>query len=395
MISKRIETLVHNGSAIRAMFEEGKRLAGIYGAENVFDFSIGNPYFPPPEAVKNAIVDIITHDDPMHIHGYTANAGYPEVRTAVAENLNKRFGTNLSANNITMCVGAAAGLNVVFRTLLNPDEEVIVLAPYFFEYRSHVENSGGKLVIVPTKAEEGFMPDVDAICAAINEKTKAVIINNPNNPTGVIYPAEMLKKLGDALEKKQAELGTTIYVISDEPYRELAYDGVEVPYLPKYCRNAIICYSWSKSLSLPGERIGYIVVPSEIDDSQLVYDGTVVSNRILGFVNAPSLMQLAVARCINESTDISAYDANRKLLYNGLHDLGFECAYPAGAFYLWVKSPIDDQAFIAAGKKYNILMVPGTSFAFPGYVRLAYCVSPDMIKRSLPAFAKLAKDCGM
>lgn len=395
MISKRIETLVHNGSAIRAMFEEGKRLAGIYGAENVFDFSIGNPYFPPPEAVKNAIVDIITHDDPMHIHGYTANAGYPEVRTTVAEHLNKRFGANLNANNITMCVGAAAGLNVVFRTLLDPDDEVIVIAPYFFEYRSHVENSCGKLVVVPTKEADGFMPDIDAIIGAVTGKTKAVIINNPNNPTGVIYPAETLKKLGDALEKKQAELGTSIYVISDEPYRELAYDGAVVPYLPKYCRNAIICYSWSKSLSLPGERIGYIVVPSEIDDSQLVYDGTVVSNRILGFVNAPSLMQLTVARCIDASTDISAYDANRKLLYNGLHDLGFECAYPAGAFYLWVKAPIDDQAFIAAGKKYNILMVPGTSFAFPGYVRLAYCVSPDMIRRSLPAFAKLAKDCGM
>ena len=387
--------LAAGGSAIRAMFEEGKRLADEFGPENVFDFSIGNPYFAPPDAVKDAIVDIITNDDPMTVHGYPANAGFPAVRKAVADSLNRRFGTDYNENNIIMTVGAAGGLNVILRVLCNPGDEVIVISPYFFEYNNYIGNADAKVVVVPAAAENGFMPDIDAIAAAVTPKTKAIILNNPNNPTGVIYPADMLKKLGELLEAKGKEYGTVIYLISDEPYRELAYDGAEVPWLPNCCKNTIVGYSWSKSLSLPGERIGYLVIPSDIVDAQLIFDAAVVANRMLGFVNAPSLMQLAVARCLDASTDIDAYDANRKLLYNGLHELGYECEYPAGAFYLWVKTPVAEPEFVALAKKYNLLLVPGASFGCEGYVRLAYCVSGDMIKRSMASFAKLAEECGL
>ena len=395
MICERMIKLAEGGSAIRAMFEEGKRLAALYGAENVFDFSIGNPYFAPPEAVKDAIVDIITNDDPMSVHGYPANAGFPAVREAVAQSLNRRFGTNYNAGNLIMTVGAAGGLNVILRVLCNPGDEVMVISPYFFEYNNYIGNADAKVVVVPAAAENGFLPDLDAIAAAITPKTKAMILNNPNNPTGVIYPADMLKKLGELLEAKGKEYGTVIYLISDEPYRELAYDGAEVPWLPNCCKNTIVGYSWSKSLSLPGERIGYLVIPSDIVDAQLIFDAAVVANRMLGFVNAPSLMQLAVARCLDASTDIDAYDANRKLLYNGLHELGYECEYPAGAFYLWVKTPVAEPEFVALAKKYNLLLVPGASFGCEGYVRLAYCVSGDMIKRSMASFAKLAEECGL
>lgn len=395
MICERMIKLAEGGSAIRAMFEEGKRLAALYGAENVFDFSIGNPYFAPPEAVKDAIVDIITNDDPMSVHGYPANAGFPAVREAVAQSLNRRFGTNYNADNIIMTVGAAGGLNVILRVLCNPGDKVMVISPYFFEYNNYIGNADAKVVVVPAAAENGFLPDLDAIAAAITPKTKAMILNNPNNPTGVIYPADMLKKLGELLEAKGKEYGTVIYLISDEPYRELAYDGAEVPWLPNCCKNTIVGYSWSKSLSLPGERIGYLVIPSDIVDAQLIFDAAVVANRMLGFVNAPSLMQLAVARCLDASTDIDAYDANRKLLYNGLHELGYECEYPAGAFYLWVKTPVAEPEFVALAKKYNLLLVPGASFGCEGYVRLAYCVSGDMIKRSMASFAKLAEECGL
>lgn len=395
MISERMIKMVENGSAIRAMFEEGKRLADAYGAENVFDFSIGNPYFAPPMAVKDAIIDIVSNDDPMYVHGYPANAGYPAVRAAVAESLNRRFGTAYDAGNILMTVGAAGGLNVAFVSLLNPGDEVIVITPYFFEYNNYVANAGGVVVPVPASAEDGFVPDLDAVAKAVTPKTKAILINNPNNPTGVVYSAELLTNLGRMLEEKGREFGTTIYIVADEPYRELAYDGTEVPWLPNCYRNTIVGYSWSKSLSLPGERIGYLLIPSNAVDGQLIYDAAVVANRMLGFVNAPTLMQLVVARCLDESTDIESYDDNRRRLYTGLHGLGYECAYPSGAFYLWVKTPVEESKFVALAKKYNILLVPGTSFGFPGYVRLAYCVSPEMIERSMSSFALLAKDCGL
>ena len=395
MISEKMAKMASGGSVIRAIFEEGKRLSAIYGKENVFDFSIGNPSFPPPGSVKDAIIDIITNEDPMYVHGYPANSGYPEVRRAIADSLNRRFGTAYTEGNIMMTVGAAGGLSCTMVTLLNPGDEVICITPYFFEYNNYVTTPGGKVVTVPASAENGFMPDVDAIAAAVTPKTKAVILNSPNNPTGVIYPADLLRKYSDMLLEKGREYGTVIYTISDEPYSELAYDGAEVPWMPGCVANCIVCYSWSKSLSLPGERIGYVVVPSDIADGQLIFDAEVVANRMLGFVNAPSLMELVVARCVDEPTNIAGYDANRKLLYDGLTALGFEGAYPAGAFYLWIKTTIEESAFVEKAKSYNLLLVPGSNFGTPGYVRLAYCVSPDMIERSMTAFARLAADCGL
>ena len=385
MISKKMENMVANSSAIRAMFEEGNRLAKIYGAENVFDFSLGNPNVPAPEEVKNAIIELLNEEDPIALHGYTnSNAGYADVREAVAQSLNERFGTEFEGKNIVMTVGAAGGLNVILKSLLNPADEVIVFAPYFGEYRSYVSNYDGVLVEVSPDTET-FQPKLAEFEEKITAKTKAVIVNTPNNPTGVVYSEETIEKMAEILEKKQKEFGTDIYLISDEPYRELAYDGVEVPYLTKYYANTIVGYSYSKSLSLPGERIGYLVIPSEASDSEDLISAASVATRILGFVNAPTLQQKVVKACLNAKTDISYYDRNREALYNGLKELGFECVRPEGAFYLFVKSPVEDEkAFCAAAKKYNILIVPGSSFGCPGYVRIAYCVAYETIVNSLP-----------
>lgn len=393
MISKKMENMVANSSAIRAMFEEGNRLAGIYGAENVYDFSLGNPNVPAPESVKAAIRELIDEEDPVVLHGYTnSNAGYEDVRTAVAESLNEKFGTDFAAKNITMTVGAAGGLNVILKSLLNPGDEVIAFAPYFGEYRSYTNNYDGVLVEISPDTET-FQPKLDEFEAKITAKTKAVIVNTPNNPTGVVYSEETIRKMASIMEAKQKEFGTEIYLISDEPYRELAYDGVEVPYLTKYYANTIVGYSYSKSLSLPGERIGYLVIPDEAADSENLIGAANVATRILGFVNAPTLQQKVVKKCLNEKTDISYYNRNRETLYNGLKELGFECIKPEGAFYLFVKSPVaDEKEFCAAAKKYNILIVPGSSFACPGYVRLAYCVSYETIVNSLPKFAELAAE---
>ena len=395
MISEKMIKLAQNNSVIRAMFEEGNRLAVEFGRENVFDFSLGNPNFAPPEAVKTAVIDVLTDTEPTDIHGYMSNAGFPSVRTAVADSLNRKHGTAFTAGNIIMSVGAAGGLNVALKTLLNPGDEVIAFAPYFVEYGNYVTNYDGKLVVVPANPPS-FQPNPEALAAAITPKTKAVIINSPNNPTGVIYSAPSLDAIAAVLEAKQAEFGTSIYIISDEPYRELAYDGYEVPWVTKFYRNTIVGYSWSKSLSLPGERIGYLVLPSELDEFELIFDAASIATRVLGFVNAPSLIQLAVARCLDEQTDVAAYDTNRRLLLDGLTKLGFECVNPNGAFYLWIKSPDgDDKAFAAAAKKYNILFVPGTSFAGPGYVRIAYCVAKATIENAMPGFAKLAAEYGL
>lgn len=393
MIAEKMKHMVANSSAIRAMFEEGNRLAGIYGAENVYDFSLGNPNVPAPEAVKEAIKELLEEDDPVVLHGYTnSNSGYADVRAAVAESVNKRFGTHFTEKNIVMTVGAAGGLNVILKTLLNPGDEVIAFAPYFGEYRSYTNNYDGVLVeISPNTAD--FQPKLDEFEQKITPKTKAVIVNTPNNPTGVVYSEETIKKMAAVMEAKQKEFGTDIYLISDEPYRELVYDGVEVPYLTKYYDNTIVGYSYSKSLSLPGERIGYLVIPDEVKDSEDVQAAANVATRILGFVNAPTLQQKVVAKCLGEKTDISFYDRNRETLYNGLIECGFECIKPEGAFYLFVKSPVEDEkAFCAAAKKYNILIVPGSSFACPGYVRLAYCVSYETIVNSLPKFKELAAE---
>lgn len=393
MIAEKMKSMVANSSAIRAMFEEGNRLAGIYGRENVFDFSLGNPNVPAPQEVKDAILEILNEEDPVVLHGYTnSNAGYAEVRQAVADSLNERFDTKFEGKNIVMTVGAAGGLNVALKILLNPGDEVITFAPYFGEYRSYTANFDGVLVAISPDIET-FQPKLDEFEAKITEKTKAVIVNTPNNPTGVVYSEETIQKMASILEAKQKEFGTDIYLISDEPYRELAYDGVEVPYLTKYYANTIIGYSFSKSLSLPGERIGYLVIPDEASDSEDLLSAASVATRILGFVNAPTLQQKMVAKCLNAKTDISYYDRNRETLYNGLLECGFECIKPEGAFYLFVKSPIEDEkAFCAAAKKYNILIVPGSSFGCPGFVRMAYCVAYETIVNALPKFRELAKE---
>ena len=393
MIAKKMQSMVANSSAIRAMFEEGNRLAQIYGRENVFDFSLGNPNVPAPQEVKDAILEILEEEDPVALHGYTnSNAGYADVRQAVANSLNERFDTKFEGKNIVMTVGAAGGLNVALKILLNPGDEVITFAPYFGEYRSYTANFDGVLVAVSPDTET-FQPKLDEFSEKITEKTKAVIVNTPNNPTGVVYSEDTIKKMAAILEEKQKEFGTDIYLISDEPYRELAYDGVEVPYLTKYYANTIIGYSFSKSLSLPGERIGYLVIPDEASDSEDLLSAASVATRILGFVNAPTLQQKMVAKCLDAKTDISYYDRNRETLYNGLLECGFECIKPEGAFYLFVKSPVaDEKEFCAAAKKYNILIVPGSSFGCPGFVRMAYCVSYETIVNALPKFKELAKE---
>lgn len=391
MIAEKMVKYVEGSSVTRAMFEEGKKMAAKYGADNVYDFSLGNPSVEPPRAVKEQMIAILNEESPNKIHGYMNNAGHEEVREAIALSLNKKFGTQFHQKNIIMTVGAAGGLNTILKTLIDPGDEVIAFAPYFGEYNNYVANVDGKMVAVSPGIPD-FQPNLEEFAGKITPKTKAVIVNTPNNPTGVVYSEETIQRLAAILEEKQKEYGRAIYLIADEPYRELAYDGVEVPYLTKYYDNTIVGYSYSKSLSLPGERIGYLVIPDEVEDFENVVDGATIATRILGFVNAPSLQQLAVARCLEESTDVSAYDRNRKLLYDKLVELGFECAKPQGAFYLWVKAKGEsDGAFVARAKEFHLLLVPGSAFMCPGYVRIAYCVEPEMIKRSFAAFEKLAE----
>ena len=395
MIAEKMKPYVKNNSAIRMMFEEDNRLRAIYGPENVFDFSLGNPSVPAPDCVRQAIIDLVNEEEPTVLHGYMSNAGFEDVRQTIAESLNRRFGTSFAAKNLIMTVGAASGLNVAFKTILNPGEEVIVFAPYFLEYGAYVRNYDGNLVEISPDTTT-FQPNLKEFEEKITPKTRAVIVNTPHNPTGVVYSEETIRKLASILEAKQKEFGTVIYLISDEPYRELAYDGVQVPYLTKYYANTIVGYSYSKSLSLPGERIGYLVIPDELEDSATVITAAAIANRVLGSVNAPSLMQKVIQKCVDAEVDVAAYDRNRLALYNGLKECGFECIKPQGAFYLFVKSPVaDEKQFCEAGKKYNILMVPGSSFACPGYVRLAYCVSYETIQNSLPEFEKLAAEYGL
>ena len=395
MIADKMKSFVKNSSAIRAMFEEGKKMAEKYGAENVYDFSLGNPNVPAPVKVKEAIIEELEKEDPVMLHGYMSNSGYEDVRQAVAESLNQRFGTAFHENNIVMTVGAAGGLNVILKAILNPGDQVLVFAPYFGEYNSYVENYDGEVTVVSPNTET-FQPNLTEMEEKITEKTKAVIVNSPNNPTGVVYSEATIKAMAEILAKKEQEFGTDIYLISDEPYRELAYDGVEVPYLTKYYKDTIVGYSFSKSLSLPGERIGYLVIPDEAADSSDLQSAANVATRILGFVNAPSLMQRAVAKCLDAKADVPYYDRNRNALYQGLKELGFSCIKPEVAFYLFVKSPVEDeQVFCQASKKHHILIVPGSSFACPGYVRIAYCVAYETILNSMPGFAKLAEEFGV
>ncbi len=395
MISEKMKGFVVNSSAIRAMFEEGKKMAAQYGAENVYDFSLGNPNVPAPREVAEAIRQVLDEEDPVLVHGYMNNSGYEDVREAVADSLNKKYGTRYGASNILMTVGAAGGMNVFFKTILNPGDEVITVSPYFGEYRSYVGNYDGKLVAVPAMPDT-FQPDAEGIRKAITERTRALILNSPNNPTGAVYTRESIEAVAAVLREAEERFGNPIYLFSDEPYREIAYDGIDVPWVPSMYADAIVGYSYSKSLSLPGERIGYLVIPSGIEGFEDFIAAANTANRILGFVNAPSLMQRAVAKCLDCSSDVGFYDANRRILTENLTAFGFTFVEPKGAFYLWIKSPeADEKAFVRKAKEERILIVPGSSFGCAGWVRLAYCVSRHTVEGALSGFAKLAGDYGL
>lgn len=392
MLSQKIVENVSKGSMIRAMFEEGAKLKKLHGADKVYDFSLGNPDVEPPEAVIEAFRKYIEEPD---IHKYMSNAGFDDVREKIANRIQEETGAAISAGSIVMTCGAAGGLNVVLKTILNPGEEVVLFAPYFVEYLTYIDNSVGKPVIVPANTDT-FEPDANALRNYITQKTKAIIINSPNNPTGVIYKEQTLKEIAKVLEEKESEFNSTIFVLSDEPYNKLVFDDVQVPSVLRIFKNSIVVNSFSKSLALPGERIGYIAVSSAVKDADLLMNCLIYCNRVLGFVNAPSLLQKVVAASINVAIDTDIYKERRDLLYNILTSCGFSCIKPQGAFYLFPKSPIpNDMEFKNLALKYNILLVPGSGFGCPGYFRLAYCVSLKTIENSLPAWKALANELGL
>ena len=396
MISKKMEGMVANSSAIRAMFEEGNRLAKIYGPENVFDFSLGNPNVPAPEAVKTAIRELLDEEDSLVLHGYTnSNAGYEDVRQAVAESLNERFGTAFSAKNITMTVGAAGGLNVILKTLINPGDEVITFAPYFPEYKPYIEGAGVTLKIIPADTES-FQINFDLLEQEISEKTAAVLINTPNNPSGVVYSTETVKRLAALLTQKSEELGHTIYLISDEPYREIVFAGVDNPFVSDYYADTIICYSFSKSLSLPGERIGYVAVNPACSMAELIIDMCAQISRCIGHNCPSSLIQYVAGRMCGETSDLTVYETNARMLYKELTAMGYTCQEPGGTFYMFPKALEEDaMAFCQKALEYNLVLVPGDSFGCPGYFRISYCVQTEKAERSVEAFKKLAKAYGL
>ncbi len=392
-ISKEMEKLLETGSVLRIMFEEGKKMAREIGPENVYDFSLGNPSVPAPPEFNEALKQVVDENDPFALHSYMSNAGYEETRQAIADDLNKRFGSHYKWENITMTVGAANAIVAAMKVLTDPGDEVVVFAPYFLEYRNYIANFGAECVVVPANPPT-FLPDPDAFAAVITERTKAVIINNPNNPTGVIYGEDSIKKVATVLEKAQSRYGHAIYLISDEPYRELVYDGSEVPNVGAFYKNTMVAYSYSKSLSVPGERIGYLAVSPEADEVERIDAALAIAVRVLGCVNAPSLQQKAIVKVLDKRTDINEYAENRRILLEGLDRAGFEYVNPEGAFYVFVKTPIeDDREFAAYAKnKYHILISPGSAFCCSGYVRIAYCVARERIERAIPFFVKLAED---
>jgi len=392
-IAKKVATCIERSSWIRKMFEEGDRLRRIHGEEKVFDFTLGNPSVEPPEAFQRGLLSLVQAPLPG-MHRYMNNAGYEETRAAVADLLSGKSPHPVEARHVVMTCGAGGALNVTLKTILNPDEEVIILAPYFVEYKFYVDNHGGVTREVWTDRET-FQPDIAAIEEAIGPRTRALIINSPNNPTGVVYPAEALDALGEMLERKEKELGRTIFVISDEPYARLAFDGREVPGIFSHVKNSVIVTSHSKDLALPGERIGYLAANPAMDEVDRFIEGAIFCNRVLGFVNAPALMQRLVAKLQHESVDVAAYQAKRDLLYDHLSALGFEMVKPGGGFYLFPRSPLpDDVEFVRLAQKHNILLVPGTGFGAPGYFRIAYCIDEAIIRRSLPAWEDLAREVG-
>ncbi|MBC2581791.1 pyridoxal phosphate-dependent aminotransferase [Clostridium sp. DJ247] len=391
MFSEKVVKDLNNSSWIRLMFEEGTRLAKKYGEDKVYDYSLGNPYAEPPAEVIESLKKHVLGDE-KGLHRYMNNAGYPEVREKIAKALERESKVELSANNIVMTVGAAGGLNVVLKALLNPLEEVIVFAPYFVEYNFYVNNNGGRTVVVEPNTLT-FEPNLEAFEKSITSKTKAIIINNPNNPTGVIYCEETLRSIEEIITKKEKEYGSTIFVISDQPYSEIVYDNIKLLNLLSVFKNAIIVNSFSKSLGLAGERIGYIAASSRIENIDVLMDALSFCNRTLGFVNAPGLFQKVVEDTIDAKVDVTKYEKRRNFLHENLARLGFECVKPQGAFYLFPKALIDDDVeFVKRAMKYNLLLVPGSGFGCPGYFRISYCVKFDMIENSVPAFEKLVQE---
>lgn len=392
MINNDMMALGKKSSVIREIFEYAKKRKAQIGDDNVFDFSIGNPSIPAPDKVSEVLKRLIDEKDPVALHGYTSAQGDIGVRTAIANSISKRFNINATFDYIYMTCGAAASLTITLNALTNKGDEVIILAPYFPEYKVFITKAGATVREVKCK-EEDFQIDFEALEKAINLNTKAIIINSPNNPTGVVLSADTLKKLSLLLNEKQKEYGSQIYIIADEPYRELVYGGVEVPYIPNFYDNTVVCYSYSKSLSLPGERIGYIFVNPALKDARDVFAAVCGAGRALGFVCAPSLLQYAIGECVNDTADISVYDKNRKLLMETLSSFGYKTASPDGAFYLFMKALEDDAyAFCERAKKFELLLVPSDDFGFKGYVRIAYCVTTEQIERALPAFKALYED---
>lgn len=390
-LNERMVALGTQRSVIRELFEFGKMQAAKIGAENVFDFSIGNPSVPAPDAVNEKAIQLLKDMDPVVLHGYTSAQGDIGVRQLIADSINARFQTGFGPDNLYVTVGAAAALCCCLNGLCNPEDEVIVFAPYFPEYKVFIEGAGASMTLIPADTE-GFQIDFDAFTSAIRPNTKAVIVNSPNNPSGAVYSEATIKKLAAVLEEKSAQYGHPIYLISDEPYREIVFGQTTVPYIPKYYHNTLVCYSWSKSLSLPGERMGYIVVPDEMDEHQLVYAAIAGAGRSLGYVNAPGLFQRVCAMCADMTADISIYETNKNILLTGLRDLGFQVVEPGGTFYMFPKTlEEDDVAFCEKAKEFNLLIVPGIGFGCPGHARISYCVQTEMLKRSLDAFEKLAK----
>ena len=392
MVSETMYELGTKKSTIRTIFEFGRKRAAEVGEENIFDFSLGNPNVPTPEFVKQAAIDILREMEPSAVHGYTVAPGNPEVRETLAGSINERFGTKFTGKNLFLTAGAAAAITISFKALAEPGDEFIAFAPFFPEYRCFVESVGAKLVVVPAQPED-FQINFTAFEGLVHADTKAVIVNSPNNPSGAVYSEQTIRRLADILRRKSKEYGHPIFIISDEPYREIAYEGYEVPYVTKYYENTLVCYSYSKSFSLPGERIGYIVVPDEVEDFGRIYGAVAGAARVLTHVNAPSLWQLVVARCAGKPSDISTYAKNGQMLYHGLIDAGFSCVKPQGAFYLFPKAlEEDDYAFCERAKKYDLLLVPGADFGCPGYFRAAYCIKTETIERSLPLFKQLAAE---
>ena len=391
MVSEEMYVLGTKKSTIRTIFEFGQKRAAEVGAENVFDFSLGNPNVPAPDFIRDAAVDILMHGDPTEVHGYTIAPGKPAVREVLAADLKRRFGMEVTGKNLFMTAGAAASVTITFKALTEPGDEFVTFAPFFPEYCVFVEACGGKLVVVPAKTDD-FQIDLMALERVLTPQTKAVIVNSPNNPSGAVYRETTIRRLADLLRAKEQEYGHPIFIVADEPYREIVYDGASVPCIPLFYDNTIVCYSYSKSFSLPGERIGYIVVPDTAADFARIYGAIAGAARVLTHVNAPSLWQLVVARCAGKAADLSTYARNAALLYDGLTALGFSCVRPQGAFYLFPQAlEPDDAAFCRRAQEYDLLLVPGRDFGCPGYFRAAYCVRTKMIEKSLPRFEELAK----